>query len=212
MRPMNPQAAWYPDPNDPAQWRYWDGSAWTDHYAPRVPPPPPPVTTPSTVVQVTVEPAAVVSLFAQTAVAFQPDALPSLGDIVQQLSHEPLRHPLDEQVELAGETFAVGGIKKVFREHKVPITSEGTTIEEASCVLVPERWNPHDPHAVAVLVGLHQVGYIPAALAKNYSPPLLRLASSGALVTGVARIWAKDESGMLRARVTALLPEASTLF
>jgi len=22
---------WYPDPQNPAQWRYWDGSAWTDH-------------------------------------------------------------------------------------------------------------------------------------------------------------------------------------
>jgi uncharacterized RDD family membrane protein YckC len=26
-------AAWYPDPNDDRQLRYWDGSAWTDHVA-----------------------------------------------------------------------------------------------------------------------------------------------------------------------------------
>lgn len=25
---------WYPDPNDPATQRYWDGSQWTEHTAP----------------------------------------------------------------------------------------------------------------------------------------------------------------------------------
>ena len=30
-------AGWYPDPNNAAQVRYWDGAAWTDHYSP-VPP------------------------------------------------------------------------------------------------------------------------------------------------------------------------------
>lgn len=31
-----PPAGWHPDPEDPAQLRYWDGSAWTDHRAPAV--------------------------------------------------------------------------------------------------------------------------------------------------------------------------------
>gem|GEM_PF-940345 len=26
---------WYPDPDDPSQYRYWDGSVWTEHRAPR---------------------------------------------------------------------------------------------------------------------------------------------------------------------------------
>lgn len=26
-----PEAAWYPDPSDPALARYWDGTAWTSH-------------------------------------------------------------------------------------------------------------------------------------------------------------------------------------
>jgi hypothetical protein len=29
-------ADWYVNPEDPSQWRYWDGEAWTDHTAPRV--------------------------------------------------------------------------------------------------------------------------------------------------------------------------------
>ena len=30
-----PPADWYPDPEDPDQFRYWDGSQWTEHRAPR---------------------------------------------------------------------------------------------------------------------------------------------------------------------------------
>jgi len=30
---------WFPDPNDARQWRYWDGSAWTEQIAPRAPQP-----------------------------------------------------------------------------------------------------------------------------------------------------------------------------
>lgn len=30
-----PGPGWYPDPNDPATNRYWDGAKWTDSRAPR---------------------------------------------------------------------------------------------------------------------------------------------------------------------------------
>lgn len=30
----NPPAGWYPDPTNPEQQRYWDGSTWTEHTAP----------------------------------------------------------------------------------------------------------------------------------------------------------------------------------
>jgi uncharacterized RDD family membrane protein YckC len=30
-------ADWYPDPTDPERVRYWDGSSWTEHFAPRLP-------------------------------------------------------------------------------------------------------------------------------------------------------------------------------
>ncbi len=29
------QGSWYPDPEDPSQWRWWDGRQWTDERAPR---------------------------------------------------------------------------------------------------------------------------------------------------------------------------------
>jgi hypothetical protein len=32
-----PAAAWYPDPEDATQLRYWDGEQWTEHRAPAQP-------------------------------------------------------------------------------------------------------------------------------------------------------------------------------
>ena len=30
-----PPPGWHVDPQDPSQWRYWDGQQWTEHRAPR---------------------------------------------------------------------------------------------------------------------------------------------------------------------------------
>jgi hypothetical protein len=79
------------------------------------------------------------------------------------------------------------------------------------CALVPERWNEHDANAVAVLIQGHHVGYLPADLARDYSPPLLARAAEGSLISGVARVWAKEEGGVARARVTICIPEAEVL-
>jgi len=70
-------------------------------------------------------------------------------------------------------------IKKVFREQNMPIHDDGSTLEDLQCILAPEPWNPHDPNAVAVMVGAHQVGYLPAGLARDYARPLAALANSG---------------------------------
>ena len=94
----------------------------------------------------------------------------------------------------------------------MPITSAGATIDEIQCVLVPEPWNPHDSNAVAVAVGSHHVGYIPADMAEDYSEPLLELAKPSRLVTGQARMWALDEKGVIRARVTITVPEPDALY
>jgi hypothetical protein len=134
--------------------------------------------------------------------------MPTLAEAVGRCRLEPPRHPLDEQVEVAGETFHVKGIKKVFRESGMPITDAGSTLEDVQCILAPEPWNPHDSAAVAVMVGLHQVGYLPGELARQYARPLAALAGGGVLATGLARIWAKTDAGVVRARVTILIPEA----
>jgi hypothetical protein len=137
---------------------------------------------------------------------------PSVAQMLAELSMEPLRSSLDEQVEVVGETYNIAGIKKVFRGRGLPIPSAGMQINDAQCVLVPEPWNPHDANAVVVTIDGQQVGHLPRELAEDYAEPLAALAGTGYLVTGVGRIWAKDDgSGMVRARVTILIPEASEL-
>jgi hypothetical protein len=135
--------------------------------------------------------------------------MPSIEQLLAELGLEAPRHPLDEQVEVAGETHHIAGIKKVFRGRSLPISGQGTEITEAMCVLVPAPWNPYDSNAVAVAIEGHQVGHLPAEVACDYARPLAELANTGLLATGQARIWAKDNSGVVRARVTILIPEAS---
>lgn len=133
---------------------------------------------------------------------------PSVEEIARQLRLEEPRLPLDEQVEVPNEQFHTKQIRRVFRDAGIPITAKGSTLEDLVCVLVPEPWNEFDPNAVAVLVGGHKIGHLPADLAEDYAPGLGRLAAAGTLTTGVARIWAKSDGGMVRARATLLLPEA----
>lgn len=90
----------------------------------------------------------------------------------------------------------------------MPITERGVTLNSARCILVPEPWNEHDPNAVAVMIGQNQVGYLAGDLAVSYTDGLQRIARLGYLATGEARIWAKSDDGIIRARVTILIPEA----
>jgi hypothetical protein len=132
-----------------------------------------------------------------------------LADIVAAARLEEPRYPLDEQIEVVGETYRAKDIRRVFNEAGMPITERGVTLNMVRCILVPEPWNEHDPNAVAVMVGRNHVGYLAAELAVTYTDGLQRIARLGSLATGEARIWAKSDDGMIRARVTILIPEAS---
>jgi hypothetical protein len=133
---------------------------------------------------------------------------PTIEQVLAQTKLEVPRQPLVEQVEVSGETYYVKGIRKIFEANAMPISDRGCTLEALQCILVPTPWNEHDPNAIAVAVGEHQVGHLPAELAVEYAVGLGRLAASGWLATGEARIWAKNSGGMVRARVTLLIPEA----
>ena len=225
-----PPSGWYEAPGDPTQFRYWDGLVWTDHFSPRI--------APTVVRQALVEQPMERKLrgrdrwLGRTTERLEAKAqrverepstptvtrnkrraaaqqTPSLAEMVNRLQREAPRQPLDEQVEVVGETYYVKGIKQAFRELGVPITAKGATLESVECVLVPEPWNSHDENAVAIMVGTHHVGYLPADMAVDYAEGLGALANAGFLATGEGRLWAKDEgSGMVRARVTILIPPA----
>lgn len=236
-----PPAGWYPDHADERQVRWWDGNQWTEHLAPRPPEiattrPPGEAKRRSRFMRefvgnkeekaeakaerLTARTEANAALKAKSdpsrrggrTPSSHQGRLPSLAQMLSELTLEPRRDPLDEQVEVAGETYNIAGIKKVFRARSLPIPSRGLEINDAECVLVPEPWNPHDANAVIVSIDGHQVGHLPADLAEDYAGPLAAIARSGFLVTGDARVWAKDDgSGIVRARVTILIPEVELL-
>ena len=217
-----PPPKWYPDPNDPSRWRWWDGGQWTDHFAPRAGS----GGTPGVAVTSATAAPEKRSRFARELIGnkderaaaraerltaraqatamfrsrLQPSTqalshqgnLPSIEQLLTELGLEAPRHPLDEQVEVAGETHHIAGIKKVFRGRSLPISARGTEISEAVCVLVPEPWNTYDSNAVVVAIDGQSVGHLPADVACDYARPLAGLANTGLLATGQARLWAKE--------------------
>lgn len=136
---------------------------------------------------------------------------PDVGELAATLAIDGRQLALDEQVEVAGETYRTRQIRAVYRACGVTITSKGATIQDLQCLLVPEPWNDFDQNAVAVVIGTQHVGYLPAELATDYAAPLRSLAQHGLLISGQARVWAKSDSGMVRARVTILVPATEDL-
>ena len=207
-----PPPNWYPDPWDAANYRWWDGVQWTTHTAPRDGGRSPAVAVPASGTQSKHRPARMQNAWSSVADRRGQSAkAPDLSELIDAMHLEPLRNELDEQIEVSGETYHVKGIKRVFREARIPISGQGSTLEALTCALLPEPWNPHDPCAVAVMVGTHHIGYIPADLAEDYSPVLCPIPANGTVITGQARIWAKDDAGMIRARVTVLATTADTI-
>lgn len=199
MTSDGPPAGWYADPWKPDGVRWWNGAQWTATFAPGV-------------AVVSAEPAGLAVPVERVAAARRPvEVPPSLAQMVRQLRPSPISYDLDEQIEVAGETYHIKGIKAVYRQAGMPITPKGSTVEQVQCALLPEPWNEHDTNAVAVMIGMHHVGYVPAEDAVFYSRPLGLLAGKGDMITGTARIWAKDDGGVIRARVTILVPSAESL-
>ena len=202
-----PPPMWCPDPAGSNRLRWWDGSKWTDQYA-QIPASEPSV---SAVPAVSgSHDSSPITAYGALPVKTTRGPAPSpLADIVAAARLEDPRYPLDEQIEVVGETYRAKDIRRVFKESGMPITERGVTLNMVRCILVPEPWNEHDPNAVAVMVGQNHVGYLAAELAVTYTDGLQRIARLGSLATGEARIWAKSDDGMIRARVTILIPEAS---
>jgi HIRAN domain len=128
------------------------------------------------------------------------------------MSAARLSVPLDEQIEIVGEQFYPQGNPQAVPCVRHANHSGGLHARIRDVLLVPEPWNPHDPNAVAVMVRTFHVGHLPAALARRYHGRLIPYAQRRQLVTGNARIWSQLESGgMVRARVTVVVPEAAVL-
>lgn len=202
-------AGWFPDPHDPSQFRYWDGTAWTDHRAPRS----------TTTDQLNKAGADLADGLAKgfTAVgnwvkqnaASPTSQQPTFASVAAACRDEPARHPLSRTVEAVLDPTELATIARLFASTGTTVTPEGSSLDNEVCRLVPNPWNPQDPTGVAILVGMHQVGRLPPEVAAAYSAPLTQLTQRQLLATGTASVWAQGSGTVTAARVTVQIPEPS---
>lgn len=210
---QTPAAGWFVDPQDATQFRYWDGTAWTEHRSPRGP---------SATDQLNRAGADLADGLSKgfTAVGNwvnQNVAQPATGghtfaSVAASCRDEPARQPLSVTAQLVLAPTDLVGIAAVFAQTQTPVTAEGATLDNEHCRLVPNPWDPAVPNGVAVFIGSTMVGRLPADLEAAYCPLLAQLTSKGLLATAVADLWAQGAPGMVTAaRVTVDLPEVSAL-
>ena len=201
-----PPAAWFPDPDDPTQYRYWDGTAWTDHRSPRS----------TTSDQLSAAGKDLADGLARGATAVggwlnqnvAPAGQPTFGSVAAACQDEPPREPLSHAVDLVHAPTDLPGLLPLFAGSSVALTPEGGTLE-LPCRFVPNPWDPRDPTGVAVFVVGTHIGRFPAADAAAYCPPLAALASRSLLATGTVSIWASGSGQVQTARATARIAEVS---
>jgi hypothetical protein len=207
-------AGWFVDPQDATQYRYWDGTQWTDHRSPRGPAPTDQLN------QVAGDLAdglsrgftAVGNWVNQNTSVAQPAGVPTFASVAASCRDEPARQPLSVTAQLVLAPTDLAGVAAVFAQTRTTVTAEGATLDNELCRLVPNPWDPGVPNGVAVFVGTTMVGRLPADLEASYCPPLAQLTSKGLLATAVADLWAQGATGAVTAaRVTVELPEVARL-
>jgi hypothetical protein len=210
---QTPAAGWFVDPQDATQFRYWDGTAWTEHRSPRGP---------TTTDQLNRAGTDLADGLAQgfTAVgnwvnqntALAPAGVPTFVSVAASCRDEPARQPLSVKAHLVLAPTDLAGIAAVLAQAQTVVTAEGVTLDNEHCRLVPNPWNPAVPNGVAVFVGTTMVGRLPTDLEATYCGPLAQLTSKGLLATAVADLWAQGGPGVVTAaRVTVDLPEVAAL-
>lgn len=100
-------------------------------------------------------------------------------------------------METSGESYRRREIQRFF--HSLGRTGGGVTNQIAE--LVPEPTNRHDRNAVKVVVGGEHVAYVPAEDAPRVRREIAKLPKKARAIAP-ARIWADNEDGTWRARVT----------
>jgi hypothetical protein len=202
-------AGWFVDPQDATQFRYWDGTAWTDHRSPRGP-------AATDQLNRAADDLAdglsrgftAVGNWVNQNVASAQAGQPTFASLAATCRDEPARQPLAATSQLVLAPTDLAGIAAVFAQSATAVTAEGATLANQHCRLVPNPWNLADPNGVAVFIATTMVGRLPADLEARYCPPLGQLASKGLLATGIAELWAQGGPGALSAaRVTVQIPE-----
>ena len=208
---QTPAAGWFVDPQDATQFRYWDGTAWTAHRAPRGPTPTDQLSQAGTdLADGLARGFTAVGAWANQNTALgQHSGVPTFASLAASCRDEPARLPLSVSAGLVLAPTDLAGVAAVFARAATAVTAEGSTLENEHGRLVPNPWDPADPNGVAVFVAATMVGRLPADQAATYCAKLAPLASKGLLATCVASLWAQGPGSVSAARVTVALPEAS---
>ena len=197
-------AGWYADPQDATQYRYWDGTAWTEHRSPRS-------ATGAQLNQAANDLAdglsrgfSAVGTWLNQNVG-QPGA-PTFASVATACRDEPALQPLSVTAELVLGPGEVAGVAQLFARTGTPVTVEGARLDNEHCRLVPNPWDPAVPNGVAVFVGTTMVGRLPAELEAAYCGPLAQLASRSVVATAVADLVAQGPGTVTSAQVSVRLP------
>lgn len=104
-----------------------------------------------------------------------------------------------DDMEVSGEAYYRDGIATVFRN--LGRAEGGVTMQVAH--LIPEPTNKYDPNAVRVVIMGQQVGHVP----QENSQAVARACKAigrGAVAAVSARVWARNDDGTWRGRVTLM--------
>ena len=199
-------AAWFPDPEDPNQYRDRDGTAWTEHRSPRTSP------AGDQLSRAGQDLADGLSKGFSAVGGWLNQNVPVSGQhtfasVAAACQDEAPREPLSHSVELLHAPTDLPGLLPLFAGSSVALTPEGGTLE-LPCRFVPNPWDPRDPTRRrgprrdddrGPFPGRRRRGVLPAArgarLAAACSPPAL------------VSIWASGPGQVQTARVTARIAE-----
>lgn len=98
-------------------------------------------------------------------------------------------------------------VARVFERRGIRIPPDGTTIKDAAAILLPTA----HPMAPAVVVDGQWVGNLVDPAAEEHARCVLALADRGLSMMVYAEVWALNDRGTIRSRVSLRAPEASEM-